>query len=221
MNLFDVVGPIMIGPSSSHTAGAVQLGRISRALLGEPPVFAVVRFYGSFARTGKGHGTDKAFVGGLLGMGMDDERLRNSLILAREAGLEVTFDPDREERPNRHPNSVTAVLTGASGRKVTVSGASIGGGSVIISRVDEYDVSFTGEYCVFIVLHRDTPGMVSRVTGELAKSGVNIAQMKVYRSDRGGHAIMLIETDQPVDPETARSVAGLHDVFGTMSADRV
>lgn len=220
VDLFSIIGPVMIGPSSSHTAGAVRLGRAARALLGEEPGEAEVVFYGSFARTGKGHGTDLAVVGGLLGMPMDDERIRDSFRLAEAAGLSVTFSR-KIDGGGRHPNSMELRLTGKSGKKLSLSGSSVGGGNILVNRVDEYSVSFTGEYCTLAVFHRDEPGMVSRVTGALADSGVNIAQMRVSRADRGGDAIMLIETDQPVNRATAERIRALEGVTGAMAMDRL
>ncbi len=198
MNVFDVIGPVMIGPSSSHTAGAVRLGLITQALLGEPVIDAVIELHGSFARTYRGHGTDKAIVGGLLGIETDDERIRNSMDIASSQGLFYRFEV--VELKDAHPNTAIIEVTGQSGKSVSVLGSSVGGGNILIRRINHLGVEVTAQYETIIVAHTDTPGAVAAVTDLLAKQLINIAQMKVYRSNRGGEAMMVIETDQTIDP---------------------
>jgi L-serine dehydratase len=199
ISVFDIIGPIMVGPSSSHTAGAVRLGQIGRAVLGKQPTSAHIELHGSFAQTGKGHGTDRGLVAGLLGLATDDPRLRGSFELAGPAGLSFSFiETDLGE--DAHPN--TARLTVSDGqRTVQVTGASIGGGLVEITNVDGYDVSFGCEYDTILVLAEDRPGTINEVTGWLVRLDVNIAFLRVERNKRGGDAIMIIETDHPVDPQ--------------------
>ena len=194
MNLFDLIGPVMIGPSSSHTAGAARIGRVARQLLGEKPVRAVISFHGSFEKTYQGHGTDRAVAGGLMDMPVDDERLRRSLHLAREEGLEITFHPVRLR--DAHPNTVVVDATGASGKRVVVQAASIGGGRIRVQYLDGLEVGFSGERTTLIIRHTDAPGAIATVTRVLSGGNINIATMRVFRREAGGPAIMAIELDQ-------------------------
>jgi len=194
MNLFDLIGPVMIGPSSSHTAGAARIGRIARQLLGERPVKAVVSFHGSFEKTYQGHGTDRAVAGGLMDMGVDDERLRDSLSIARQEGLDLTFQPVRLR--DAHPNTVLVDVTGESGKRVQVQAASIGGGSILVQYLDGLEVGFSGEKTTLIIRHTDAPGAIAMVTHLLSGMRINIATMRVFRREAGGEAVMAIELDQ-------------------------
>lgn len=207
MNVFDIIGPIMVGPSSSHTAGAVRIGRIARALLNEEPCKVQITFHGSFARTYKGHGTDKAILGGLLGMRPDDRRIRDSLELAKQMGMSYCFKT--ADLGDVHPNTVLISATGSSGEKLEVLGSSVGGGNVLIRRVNGLEVDFTGANNTLLVFHKDTPGAVAAVTQLLAREGINIAQMKVFRFYRGGNAVMVIETDQSVQYGLTESIKEL------------
>ncbi|MBE5787081.1 MAG: L-serine ammonia-lyase, iron-sulfur-dependent, subunit beta [Clostridiales bacterium] len=194
MNLFDIIGPIMIGPSSSHTAGAARIGRVARQLLGETPVEARVFFHGSFEKTYQGHGTDRAVAGGLMDMGVDDERLRDSLQLAEEAGLRITFQPIKLR--DAHPNTVLVHLTGEKGKTVQVQAASIGGGSIRVQYLDGLEVGFSGARTTLIIRHTDAPGAIAMVTHLLSNERINIATMRVFRREAGGQAIMAIELDE-------------------------
>lgn len=205
--VFDIVGPVMIGPSSSHTAGAARLGRMARTILGEVPVEAIMELHGSFAQTYKGHGTDKALVAGLLGYATDDERIRNALHIASEEGLQVTFIT--ANLGEVHPNTVAMLLTGSSGRKVRVVGASVGGGNILITEIDGYPVELTGDYHTMITIHQDKPGIIALVTHALSQEGVNIAFMRVSRQERGARALMIIEADQGISEEALRLVSGI------------
>ena len=196
MGVFDIIGPIMIGPSSSHTAGAARLGKLARTILGEELATATLILYGSFARTYHGHGTDKALVGGLLNFAADDPRLKQSLTLAAEAGIIIALQPSDKEVT--HPNTVDFLLRGQSGKETTVTGMSIGGGQIIVSKIDGFPVELSGDYYTLITIHRDTPGVIAGVTQTLAGAGINIAQMKVSRQLRGADALMVLETDQAV-----------------------
>ena len=197
MNVFDIIGPVMVGPSSSHTAGAVRIGRIARELLGEQPVKISILLYGSFAQTYKGHGTDKALIAGLMGMLPDDERIPSSLQLAREANIAFSFETTTET-PS-HPNTALIKIWADSGKCVVVEGSSTGGGDILITKINGMDVSFTGQYHTVIISHTDSPGAIAAVTNLLANYAINIGNMKVYRSAKGGDAIMVIETDQEID----------------------
>ena len=194
MNLFDIIGPVMIGPSSSHTAGAARIGRVARQLLGEKPVRAVVSFPGSFEKTYQGHGTDRAVAGGLMDFPVDDERLRRSLRLAKEAGLDIIFRPVHLR--DAHPNTVVVEATGESGKQVTVQAASIGGGSIRVQYLDGLEVGFSGEKTTLVIRHTDAPGAIAMVTHLLSDARINIATMRVFRREAGGEAIMAIELDE-------------------------
>lgn len=194
--VFDIVGPIMIGPSSSHTAGAARLGRVARAILGEPVLKAKIVFHGSFAKTYRGHGTDKALCAGLLDMKPDDERIADSIELAEAAGVQVEFNT--ADLGEVHPNTALMELTGASGRKVRVTGSSVGGGSIVITQIDEYGVELRGNYDTLLTIHQDKPGVISLITHILAQEAVNVAFMRVSRQERGAKALLMLEADEPL-----------------------
>lgn len=198
MNVFDIVGPVMIGPSSSHTAGAVRIGYVAGLLLGRPAVKAEIRLHGSFAKTYRGHGTDKALIAGILGMLPDDERIRSSPMLAAQAGLEVTIVPDSIK--DAHPNTARIILTAADGEQIIVQGSSIGGGNIIINQINGLEVEFSGQNDTLIVLHRDTAGVIAEVSQYLGELGINISNFRLSRSQKGGIAIMTIEVDGKVEP---------------------
>ncbi|SHK42521.1 L-serine dehydratase [Selenomonas ruminantium] len=197
--VFDIVGPVMIGPSSSHTAGAVRLGLMARKILGEVPAKAEINLHGSFARTYRGHGTDKALIAGILGFNPEDERIRDALAIAGEKGLDFCFQTVNLEEA--HPNTAVIFLTGQSGRSVRVLGASVGGGNIIISNIDGYQVELTGQYPALITIHRDCPGVITEVTRILAHAAVNVAFMRVSRQNRGETAMMIMELDEQPAPE--------------------
>ena len=194
MNLFDIVGPVMIGPSSSHTAGAARIGRVARLLLGEDVAEARVGLCGSFARTWRGHGTDRAVVGGLMDVAADDARLRDSLDEAKRRGLSVTFE--EIQLKGAHPNTVRLCLRGVSGKRIEVIGASVGGGSIEIREIDGLSLRVTAQKHTLIIAHRDTPGIIARVSSLLAGAPVNIATMQVARSAAGGKAMTTMELDE-------------------------
>lgn len=210
MNVFDIIGPVMIGPSSSHTAGAVRLGRVAYKLLGEEAAAADIELTGSFAQTYRGHGTDKALVAGIMGMDSDDGRIRTSLDLARESGLKVTF---RETNiPNTHPNTARITLTGKNGGSAVVQGASVGGGNILITSINGMSVSFTGQYNTILVRHQDKPGAIAAVTQFMAGSGMNIGNFRLSREHRGGEAMMTIEVDGEVSDTVMNSLGALEVV---------
>ena len=192
--VFDIVGPVMIGPSSSHTAGAVRLGLMARKILGEEAVRAEINLHGSFARTYRGHGTDKALIAGILGFAPEDERIREALQIARDHGLEFSFQTVNLEEA--HPNTAVIYLVGRSGRTARVRGASVGGGNIMISNIDGYQVELTGQYPALITIHHDCPGVITRVTQILAHAAVNIAFMRVSRQNRGETAMMIMGLDE-------------------------
>ena len=210
MDLFDIVGPIMVGPSSSHTAGAVRMGYVAGKLLGEPIKKAEILLYGSFLATGKGHGTQIAIVAGLLGMKTDDCRIPDSFRLAGEAGMEISFG--EAELKDAHPNSAQLILTGADGRQLEIVGESIGGSRINIASIDGLSANFSGDYPTLIIHNLDQPGHVAEVTSMLSHKSVNIATMQLYRAGRGGHAVMVIECDQEVPKESIQWLAHLEGI---------
>ena len=196
MAIFDIIGPVMVGPSSSHTAGAVRIGYVSGKLLGEPVKKANINLYGSFLATGKGHGTQKALVAGLLGMKADDMRIPQSFEIAKEKGIEFEFG--EAILKEAHPNTVQLCLVGQSGRQLEVVGESIGGARINIAQIDGIETNFSGDYPTLVVHNLDQPGHIAEVTSMLAHKSVNIATMQLYRSARGGEAVMVVECDQEV-----------------------
>ncbi len=197
-SVFDIIGPIMVGPSSSHTAGAVAIGRIARKLFGRESSAMEIRFYGSFAQTYKGHATDVAVVGGLLDYKTDDPRIPNAIDIAKERGIEVTFF--KEEAIPDHPNTVRIGLSDEDGAMELV-GVSIGGGAVQIIEMDGFNLRLSGEHPAILVHHRDEYGAVASVTRILMEYRINISRMEVSRIEKGDMALMTIETDQKIPKE--------------------
>lgn len=200
MNIFDIMGPIMVGPSSSHTAGAARIGYVSRQLLGEDLKKAEILLHGSFAATGKGHGTDKAIVAGLMGMMPDDERIPDAFEIAKEQGIEISVGEVLLK--TEYANACLLNLESVKGRSLSIVAASLGGGRISIEQIDGIDTHFSGDYPTLIVHNLDQPGHVAEVTSTLAHKSVNIATLNLYRDKRGGYAVMIVETDQDI-PETA------------------
>jgi L-serine dehydratase len=211
MNVFDIIGPVMIGPSSSHTAGAVRLGQVARKILGERAVKADICLSGSFAQTYRGHGTDKALIAGIMGMYSDDGRIRHSLEIARAEGLAFTFS--EKDIPGAHPNTARIHLVGESGSTCSIQGASIGGGNILIHEINGMSVSFTGQYNTLVILHYDKPGTIAAVTNFMAYSGTNIGNFRLSRPVKGGEAVMTIEVDGNVSDELIRSLGILPNVI--------
>lgn len=199
VSLLDIIGPVMVGPSSSHTAGACRLGLFARGLVGGMPDTARVELHGSFARTGTGHGTDRAIAGGLLGFAPDDERLRESLALAEAAGLAIEFH-NTKLRGDHHPNT-TRIVVRRGEQTAQLTGSSLGAGRVLVTEIDGFPVEITGSYATLVIVARDEPGIVASVTQRLAAEGDNVATMRVSRRQKGGDAIHIYELDQP--PTTA------------------
>ena len=207
MNVFDIIGPVMIGPSSSHTAGAVRLGRVAWKILGDKVVKADITLSGSFAQTYRGHGTDKALIAGVMGMDSDDERIRHSLQLAKEGGMEFAFH--ETEIPGAHPNTARVTVTGAQGGTAVIQGASIGGGNILITEINGMAVSFTGQYNTLLVLHYDKPGTIAAVTNF-------IGNFRLSRPKKGGEAVMTIEVDGDVSDALISSLRILPNIINVV-----
>ena len=212
INIFDMMGPVMVGPSSSHTAGAARIGNMGRTLLGEEVARADIGLYGSFAETGFGHGTDRALLAGLLGMKPDDLRIPNAYEEANRAGMAYSFRT--VELRDAHPNTALLELTGKSGKQLTLQASSIGGGAIVVNKIDGIDVNFTGDFNTLIVRNQDDSGSVAAITSILSQVHINVANMSVNRHRRGGDALMVIETDQHIKP---RQVEFLSELPGILS----
>ncbi|MDF2724868.1 MAG: serine dehydratase [Paenibacillus sp.] len=208
-DVFSIIGPAMVGPSSSHTAGAVRIGRVARHILGELPEKADILFYGSFADTYQGHGTDLAIVGGLLDFDTDDARIPSSLTIAGQLGVSIQFKEGKGQFP--HPNTAK-IIASHGGREVIVTAASIGGGNIEVLGVNEFDVKFTAMYPTLILFHDDRPGMIADVTRVLSRENINIGHMSVDRKGRSGEALTVIDTDSPLHDELIAEIAGLSTV---------
>lgn len=186
----------MVGPSSSHTAGAVRIGLMARTLLKDRPAEGEIWLHGSFAKTGRGHGTDKAIVAGILGMSPDDMKIPDSFDIAENQGFQ--FQIRETELKDAHPNTALIRLRGETGREITVQASSVGGGSIMVNKLDGIEVNFSGQLPTLIVHNLDQPGHVAEVTSMLSHKSVNIATMQLYRERRGEYAVMVIETDQEI-----------------------
>ncbi|MFT4413524.1 L-serine ammonia-lyase, iron-sulfur-dependent subunit beta [Fredinandcohnia humi] len=195
-SVFDIIGPIMIGPSSSHTAGAARIGRVARSLFGRQPNWAIISFYGSFAETYKGHGTDVAIVGGLLDFDTFDERIKTSLSIAEEAGMEITFI--EEDAVTDHPNTAR-IRIGDNEGDLELVGISIGGGKIEITELNGFQLRLSGNHPAILVVHNDRYGAIAGVANVLAKYAINIGHMEVARKEKGMQALMTIEVDQNID----------------------
>lgn len=211
MSLFDVIGPVMIGPSSSHTAGAVRLGLMARSILGRKAKNVEIQLHGSFAKTGKGHGTHLALLAGLMGWMPDDERIPKAKEYANKCGLKYEFkEVDLGELV--HPNTVRFEFKGIKGQEREILGSSIGGGQVEITEIDSFPIVLTGKLPGVLVNQYDRPGVVALVSGILAKYNINIAMMRVFRTHKGGNAITMIECDQVVEPKIIEEIRALNNI---------
>jgi L-serine dehydratase len=209
VSLLDIIGPVMVGPSSSHTAGACRLGLLASNLVGGTPERARIELHGSFARTGEGHGTDKAIVGGLMGFRPDDERLRDALDIAEREGLDYRFEKTTlGEEATVHPN--TARFTIARGdREAVMVGSSLGAGRVLVTEIDGYPVEITGNYNTIVLVAEDVKGSIASIATILAANAINIATLKVSRQQRGGDAFMVWEVDERPDERVRDTLRAL------------
>lgn len=203
-SVFDIIGPVMIGPSSSHTAGAARIGRVARDLFGRQPKWVRIHLYGSFAETYRGHGTDVAIVGGLLDYDTHDERIKTAFEDAKQAGMQYEFIP--EEAHKEHPNTARLVMGDDNG-EMSVEGISIGGGKIEISEVNGFKLRLTGGMPAILVVHNDRTGCIANVANCLAMHNVNIGHMEVSRIERGHTALMVIEVDQNIDERILQQIS--------------
>lgn len=216
-SVFDIIGPVMVGPSSSHTAGAARIGKVSRMIFGEKPDSVEIDLYESFAKTYRGHGTDIALVGGLLGMNPDDPRLSESLKIAHDEGIEVLFVPKKEKA--KHPNLVTMHLKKGT-YKMSVTGISIGGGNIQISELDGFSISLSMGTPTFIVVHEDVRGLLAQVSAVISDDGINIGTVTMTRQKKGDNGILVLEIDdKPVDNSTKEKLRSLDHVLSVTYFD--
>ena len=219
MDVFSIIGPVMVGPSSSHTAGAVRIGNVARILLGREPVEADITFYGSFARTYRGHGTDKAILAGIMGLDTDDTRIRRSFEDAEDRGLSYRFRTGHGME--KHPNTAHIRLKDREGREAEMEGASVGGGSIVITQVNGLEVNFSGEFDTLIILHRDVPGVIAKVTTLLTEHEINICHIQLNRTQRGGDAVMTIETDDRISSTICGLIAGQNYILNCILCNKI
>ena len=219
VSLLDIIGPVMVGPSSSHTAGACRIGLLARCLVGGTPQSARIELHGSFARTGEGHGTDKAIVAGLMGFRPDDDRIRTALEIAEREGLDFRFEKTTLA-DDAHPNSVRITLD-RNDRHAVMTGASLGAGRVLVSDIDGYPVEVTGNYNTIVLVAEDIPGSVARIATLLANHHLNIATLRLTRQQRGGDAFMVIEIDDEPGPEVRDEIRSLPWVRWAFRLDKV
>lgn len=220
VSLLDIIGPVMVGPSSSHTAGACRLGLIARNLVGGTPQRARIELHGSFARTGEGHGTDKAIAGGLMGFKPDDERIRHALEIADREGLAYTFEKTKLGEDDVHPNSVRVTVERGD-RKAVMFGSSLGAGRILVSEIDGFPVEVHGNYHTIVLVAEDVKGSVARIATILADDGVNIATLRLTRKERGGDAFMVIELDEAPDEKVRGDIRALPWVRWAYRLDKV
>jgi len=208
-SVFEIIGPVMIGPSSSHTAGAARIGRVARDLFGRQPKWARIHLYGSFAETYKGHGTDVAIIGGLLDYDTDDERIKTAFEDAAKAGMTFEFIPEEEEAD--HPNTARIVIGDSKGEMELV-GISIGGGTMEVTELNGFPLRLSGHYPALLVVHDDRAGVIASVSNAIAEQGMNIAHMEVGRKEKGKMALMVIEVDQIFDETLINQLQSLPNV---------
>lgn len=215
LSVFDIIGPCMIGPSSSHTAGALRIALLAGNLVKAEVKRVTFTLYGSFARTYQGHGTDRALVAGILGYQTEDSRIRDSFEHAREAGVEYQFIIDKDSKME-HPNTVDIVLEDQNGHTARVRGESIGGGAALITRINGIEVSFSGEYSTIVIEQKDECGVLAYITKCLSEHNINIAFTKMFREEKGETAYTIIEADQKIPADVAASLEEYRSIYNAV-----
>lgn len=219
MNIFDIIGPVMIGPSSSHTAGAVKIGNAVHNIFAKKIDKAVIHLYNSFSDTGKGHGTDTALIGGLLGFRPDDERIVDSYKIAKERGIEIDVVWENGLNEKYAPNTAVVEVWG-EGENASITAASVGGGRISATQIDGYDTYLTCEHDTLITIHKDVVGVVAKVSSIFAQYGVNIAFLKLYRKF-SGEEMMVVETDDPICDEIVSKVLEIDEIYKASSVKKI
>ncbi len=222
-DIFDIIGPIMIGPSSSHTAGAVRMGNLAKNILREDVKKAVIKLHGSFALTWKGHGTDKAILAGLLGFPTDDARIRDAYKFIEEAKLDYTFI-ETELEDAFHPNSIHIEVWGGT-RTINILCSSIGGGVIILDKVNGIEVSYKGKYPTLVIVNKDTPGMASKITNIISEKNINIETMNITpyedNSPNKGYAVTVIGSDEVIPLDVVDTIRALENIKETILLDKL
>jgi L-serine dehydratase len=219
VSLLDIIGPVMVGPSSSHTAGACRLGLLARGLVGGTPERAKIELHGSFARTGEGHGTDKAIVAGLMGFRPDDDRIRTALEIAEREGLAYTFEKTTLDE-DAHPNSVRITLERGD-RSAMMTGSSLGAGRVMVNSIDGFPVEVSGNYHTIVLIAEVVKGSIARIASVFAEEGRYIATLRFTRKKRGGDAFMVIELDEYPDEDVRGHIRAFPWVRWAFRLDKV
>lgn len=218
ISILDIMGPVMVGPSSSHTAGTARLGRVAREILGEDPVSVTFQLHPPLAKTYRGHGSDFALVGGAIGMSCDDPRIPEAIRIAEQAGVKIEFT--EEDHGDVHPNTVRVLALGPT-RKVEVVGSSIGGGVIEVFNINGYRARYKGDSPSLLMFYRDVPGMIARVTQIVADENINIASLECSRRQRGKEAFMQIDVDSPLSDEALGKIRGMEEVREALYLDRI
>lgn len=207
--LFDIISPVMIGPSSSHTAGAVRLGLLAKNIYKNTPKKVVFKLYNSYAHTGKGHGTEKGLLAGVLGLSVDDRRIKN--IFESDIAKKIDYSFDYYDNFKYHPNAVEMIFDGEN--KMFIAGESVGAGEVAIRKIDDFNVKLTGKYNTLILVYKDMPGMISQVTSILQSKNINIASLICDRNAKGKEASMIISIDGNIDSAVVETVEEIPEVY--------
>ena len=207
--LFDIISPVMIGPSSSHTAGAVRLGLLAKNIYKNTPKKVVFKLYNSYAHTGKGHGTEKGLLAGVLGLSVDDRRIKN--IFESDIAKEIDYSFEYYDNFKYHPNAVEMIFDGE--KNMFIAGESVGAGEVAIRKIDDFNVKLTGKYNTLILVYKDMPGMISQVTSILQSKNINIASLICDRNAKGKEASMIISIDGNIDSSVAETVEEIPEVY--------
>ncbi|SFB72520.1 L-serine ammonia-lyase, iron-sulfur-dependent subunit beta [Butyrivibrio sp. YAB3001] len=222
MNVFDIIGPVMIGPSSSHTAGAVRLGRVVNKLIDNRKLKKVdITLSGSFAQTYKGHGTDRALLAGIMGFKSYSPEIRDALSIAEKMGIQYDFI--KENIKDAHPNTARIHYYLEDGNDGTMQGASIGGGNILVSQINGMNVDFNGDYNTILVMHEDKPGVIASVTNMMhwEHEELNISNFHLSRQEKGGDAIMTIEIDNQPPEELVDEIRKIEHVKNAILIRRV
>jgi len=218
VSILDVMGPVMVGPSSSHTAGTARLGRVAREILDEDPVNVHFFLHPPLAATYRGHGSDFALVGGSIGLNVDDPRIPEAIRIAEQMGVEVTFS--EEDLGDVHPNTVRIEIGGKT-RQAEIAGSSIGGGVIEVFKINGFQTRFKGDSPTLLLFYRDRPGMISEVTQIIAEEGINIASLSCSRKQRGKDAFMQIDVDSPLSKAALARISSISDVARAQYLDRI
>lgn len=208
--LFDIISPVMVGPSSSHTAGAVRLGLLAKNIYKNMPKKVIFKLYNSYAHTGKGHGTEKGLLAGVLGLGVDDRRIKD--IFDSNLAKSIDYKFDYADNFKYHPNAVDITFIGEK-NKMIISGESVGAGEIAIRKINDFNVKLTGKYNTLILVYKDKPGMISQVTSLLQSKNINIASLNCDRSAKGQEASMIISVDGNIDSSVVESVEKIPEVY--------